>query len=115
MANLIQVNSAFGQCMESIDRVRLVRAIYPELLQACAEGDGGAGGTGGRASVVRHTIACSALGNAFPTNLDRDVPQGADSPPPSQADLLRAALEDGLSEVAFGEVMDAYVERRTTH
>ena len=43
MANLIQVNSAFGQCMESIDRVRMVRAIYPELLQACNEKGGGEG------------------------------------------------------------------------
>ena len=113
MANLIQVNSAFGQCMESIDRVRLVRAIYPQLLEACAARGGGPNRGGVHA--VRHAIACSALGNAFPTNLDRDVPDGTGSPPPSQAAVLSAALEEGVGEAEFGKRMDAYVERRATH
>ena len=36
MVNLFQVSSAFGRAMESVDRERIVLAIYPELL---ARGD----------------------------------------------------------------------------
>ncbi|MEI2775035.1 MAG: phytanoyl-CoA dioxygenase family protein [Tetrasphaera sp.] len=32
MANLLQVSSAFGRAMESVDRERVVNAIYPALL-----------------------------------------------------------------------------------
>ena len=34
MANLLQMSSAFGRAMESIDRTRMVRAVYPALLAA---------------------------------------------------------------------------------
>jgi ectoine hydroxylase-related dioxygenase (phytanoyl-CoA dioxygenase family) len=30
--NLFQVNSAFGRAMESVDRARISKAIYPSLL-----------------------------------------------------------------------------------
>ena len=88
MANLVQVNSAFGQCMESIDCYRIVKCIYPELLRLSTES--------GDWKPYAHAIVASTLGNAFPTNLDRDVPDGG-SPPPALVDVLHKALEDKVS------------------
>ena len=32
MANLLQVSSAYGRAMESVDRARMSAALYPALL-----------------------------------------------------------------------------------
>lgn len=85
MANLLQISSAFGRAMEAIDRQRIVNAIYPVLLDRKRAGMPEAH--------VRHAIAASAEGYAFPTNLDRDPPSGSDAPP-SQADLVRTAVDE---------------------
>ena len=85
MANLLQISSAFGRAMETIDRERIVNAIYPVLLERKRSGMSN-----------RHlcnAIAASAEGYAFPTNLDRDQPSGSDAPP-SQADLVRTAVDE---------------------
>ena len=34
MANLLQVSSAFGRAMESVDRSEMAKALYP-ALRAC--------------------------------------------------------------------------------
>ena len=38
VANLLQVSSAFGRAMETVDRDRVVRAVYPALLDRAAQG-----------------------------------------------------------------------------
>ena len=38
MANLLQISSAFGRAMETVDRARVVEATYPALLAARAAG-----------------------------------------------------------------------------
>jgi ectoine hydroxylase-related dioxygenase (phytanoyl-CoA dioxygenase family) len=81
MANLLQVSSAFGRTMESIDRARMLRAVFPELRRRHRDGM--------RATGLDAAIAACAEGYAFPTNLDRDPPVGGLAPP-SQADLVRA-------------------------
>ena len=83
MANLLQVSSPFGRTMETIDRERVVCAVYPALLRARAGGMSH--------DEILHVIASSAEGYAFPTNLDRDQPSGSDAPA-SQAELVRDAL-----------------------
>lgn len=83
MANLLQVSSAFGRSMETIDRVRVVEAVYPVLLDRQAAGM--------PLGELAAAVAASAEGYAFPTNLDRDQPVGSMAPP-SQADLVTAAL-----------------------
>lgn len=83
MANLLQVSSAFGRAMETVDRAAVVQAIYPSLLtRACAGAD--------RARLER-VIAASAEGYPFPTNLDNDQPVDGMTPA-SQADVVRGAL-----------------------
>ncbi|WP_394831356.1 phytanoyl-CoA dioxygenase family protein [Pendulispora rubella] len=84
MANLLQVSSAFGRAMESVNRERMVNALYPVLLQRKAAGAG----------ALHNVIAASAEGYPFPTNLDRDPPIGGLAPA-SQAELVSRALDEG--------------------
>jgi ectoine hydroxylase-related dioxygenase (phytanoyl-CoA dioxygenase family) len=86
MANLLQVSSAFGRAMETVDRTAMCVALYPALR---AMRDAGAA-----PSAIANVIAASAEGYAFPTNLDRDQPTGGLAPP-TQAEILgRAVAED---------------------
>ncbi len=106
MANLLQVSSPFGRAMESVDRRRVVEAIYPALLSRKASGMPPAR--------VADVVGASAEGYAFPTNLDRDQPVGGMSPP-TQADLLRRALGEAVSPDELGARLDAQVWRTRSH
>jgi ectoine hydroxylase-related dioxygenase (phytanoyl-CoA dioxygenase family) len=86
MANLLQVSSAFGRAMESVDRQRMVQALYP-ALRALQEA-----GTATHATLASAVAAC-AEGYAFPTNLDRDPPLGGLAPESQQGLVLRALAE----------------------
>lgn len=106
MANLLQVSSAFGRAMESIDRRRVCLAVYPALQAALAAGtidDAGAD----------RVIAASAEGYPFPTNLDLDPPIGGLAPA-SQADHVRNALQSGQSLDELAETLADYEQRRVT-
>lgn len=97
MANLLQVSSAFGRAMESVDRDRVSAAVYPSLRRLQDEA-----GWGSRHSA--HAIAASAEGYAFPTNLDRAQPVGGLAPE-SQAQLMHRALEGRWgAEALCGEI-----------
>ena len=104
MANLLQVSSAFGRCMESVDRVRMAQALYPSLLQAHS---------GGRmpAADREAAVAACAEGYAFPTNLDRDPPIGGLAPQ-SQQDLMRDALAQGRTPEQFNTSLQAQAQTR---
>ena len=81
MVNLLQVSSAMGRAMESVDRERMVLAIYPELLER------------GHDDAAEFALRAAAEGYPFPTNLDRDPPVEGLAPP-SQADVVRRALAE---------------------
>lgn len=106
MANLLQISSAFGRAMESIDRDRVVRAVYPALLVARSDG----------MSLVdaAHVVAASAEGYAFPSNLDRDTPVDGMTPG-SQADVVRGALEVALPPMDLGARLDAVAHAKLSH
>lgn len=82
MVNLLQVSSAFGRAMESVDRARMCRAVFPVLRQ------------GGAGIDVANVIASTAEGYPFPTNLDRNPPIGGLAPR-SMADFLHQAVSEG--------------------
>ncbi len=109
MANLLQVSSAFGRAMETVDRQRVVEALYPTLL---AEVSGTGGGRVGRG--VANALAASAEGYAFPTNLDRDQPIGGMAPP-SQADVVTDALAEGVDPAELHRRLDAQAQARRSH
>lgn len=96
-ANLLQVSSAFGRAMESVDRARVCRAVYPHLRPG-----------------HEHAIAAAAEGYAFPTNLDRDPPVDGLAPP-TQADLVRRAVAEHWTAEAFDAALTDHTTRRDTH
>lgn len=89
MANLLQVGSAFGRSIETVDRSAMAVAVYPALLKAKADGMDG--------QAVANVIASSAEGYAFPTNLDLDTPTPGSMVPLSPAELMQNALDAGKS------------------
>jgi ectoine hydroxylase-related dioxygenase (phytanoyl-CoA dioxygenase family) len=102
MANLLQVSSAFGRPMETIDRTRTARAIYPALLARKA--------AGADAAFLANALTCAADGYPFPTNLDRD-PNVGGLTPLSQIELVRQALVENWDADRVATELDAYAAR----
>ena len=102
MANLLQVSSAFGRAMETVDRARVVQAVYPALRARQAAGMS--------APLLANALACAAEGYPFPTNLDRD-PNVGGLTPMSQAELVQQALAEGWSGERLAAELDAYAGR----
>ncbi|MEU3144834.1 MULTISPECIES: phytanoyl-CoA dioxygenase family protein [unclassified Streptomyces] len=103
MANLLQVSSAFGRAMETVDRETVTGVVYPVLLKSRAEGAG--------EQWQENVIAASAEGYPFPTNLDNDPPVDGLAPP-SQADLVRRALRENWTVRTLREALRAGAGRR---
>lgn len=97
-ANLLQVSSAFGRAMETVDRDGMCKLLYPHALRAKQEN---------RISVAELSaaIAATAEGYSFPTNLDRDPPANGLAPE-TQAAFFRRALAEGIEETAFAQRLD---------
>jgi ectoine hydroxylase-related dioxygenase (phytanoyl-CoA dioxygenase family) len=93
MGNLLQVSSAFGRAMETVNRTAMCAALYP-VLQA------------NPGLQTANVIAASAEGYPFPTNLDSNPPIGGLAPK-SQADLMREALAAGHTPAQFNETLAA--------
>ncbi len=104
IANLLQISSPFGRAMEAVDRSAMVRAVYPTLRAMKA--------TGRTTRELLNVVVATAEGYPFPTNLDRDQPIGSLAPP-SQADIVLAALADDLSVDELDVALADYEERRT--
>jgi ectoine hydroxylase-related dioxygenase (phytanoyl-CoA dioxygenase family) len=103
MANLLQISSAFGRAMESVDRVRMAVTLYPVLRELGQDG----------AFPLDNVIAACAEGYAFPTNLDRDQPIGGLAPL-TQADLVRQALDEDWPADSLQQALDEHAVRRRT-
>ena len=106
MANLLQVNSAFGRAMESIDRERVTAAIYASLRKA-KEVEGFC------ARQLANAIASSAEGYSFPTNLDRDQPIGGLAPL-TQAELVAQAIAEDWDEERLVRAIAEQAHRKQT-
>ena len=104
IANLLQVSSAYGRAMESVDRLKMCLVLYPALRKLLAA-------KAISAEAADHAMAASAEGYAFPTNLDRDPPIGGLAPQ-SQAALMRQALAENWPPDAFAKAAEAQAERR---
>ena len=104
MVNLFQVSSAYGRAMETVDRARMVKALYPALLAGRADGSLSA-------AQIAAAIASSAEGYAFPTNLDRDPPIGGMAPK-SMARVVAEAVEAGTPPETLFAMLDVMAEKR---
>jgi ectoine hydroxylase-related dioxygenase (phytanoyl-CoA dioxygenase family) len=101
LVNLLQVSSAFGRAMESVNRTRMAQALFP-VLQTAPKGID-----------AENVIAASAEGYPFPTNLDRNPPIGGLAPK-TQADFFRQALAEGWDVDKFRAVLADLEQKNLT-
>jgi ectoine hydroxylase-related dioxygenase (phytanoyl-CoA dioxygenase family) len=106
IANLLQVSSAFGRAMESVDRLKMSLRLYPTLKGQLSDGTI-------TVAAADNAVAACAEGYAFPTNLDRDPPIGGMAPK-SQQDLMRQALKENWAPEVFAEEAEAQAWRKLT-
>lgn len=103
MANLLQVSSAFGRPIETVDTTAVTLLVYPVLLEWT------------RAEVaperIANVVAAAASGYPFPTNLDRDAPIGAMAPQ-SQAAVVHQALAEKWDIARLRSVLTDQEARR---
>jgi ectoine hydroxylase-related dioxygenase (phytanoyl-CoA dioxygenase family) len=104
MANLLQVSSAFGRAMESINRDAMCKAVYPALLEARTSGSL-------TQTQIGNAIAATAEGYAFPTNLDSDPPVGGLAPK-TQSTMMAEALQAGMEPDAFAALVETQAAKR---
>jgi ectoine hydroxylase-related dioxygenase (phytanoyl-CoA dioxygenase family) len=105
MANLLQVSSAFGRAMESVDREKVSTAIFPALASRRTAGVAD--------RLIDNAIAAAAEGYSFPTNLDRDQPVDGLAPE-TQAELLARAVRERWDVESLRKELAAYADRRRT-
>ncbi|WP_393083911.1 phytanoyl-CoA dioxygenase family protein [Streptomyces sp. LN704] len=105
MANLLQISSAFGRAMETVDRESMVNALFPVLSRRRSAGVGEAW--------LRRVVAACAEGYPFPTDLDLDPPLEGLAPP-SQADTVWRALTEEWSPRRLRQELRDGAERRRT-
>ena len=86
-ANLLQVSSAFGKTMESVDSLAVVDACW-QSMREMYDKDGMDEG-------MEALIRVVAEGYPFPTNLDRRPPAPGGMAPESEQDVTRRALVEG--------------------
>lgn len=104
MANLLQVSSAFGRAMETVDRRAMCKILYPHAVAAQRSG-------AVTPPALHAAIAATAEGYSFPTNLDRDPPTGGLAPETQQA-LFRRALAQDMDAKTFATALDAMHARQ---
>tara|TARA_B110000261_G_C13092765_1_gene360542 strand:+ start:1500 stop:2642 length:1143 start_codon:yes stop_codon:yes gene_type:complete len=102
MANLLQVSSAFGRAMESLDRSGMTRKLYPILAKNnhnLSEKE------------IDTAITSCAEGYSFPTNLDTAPPLDGLAPE-TQANLFRRALTEKMSISDFEKELSLHDKNR---
>lgn len=90
-ANLIQVSTAFGKTMETVDSLPLIEKCYAALRGRFEREGGWSRGTEAFVEAV-------ADGYPFPTNLDRRPPAPGGMAPESEQGILRRAVEEGWTK-----------------
>jgi len=84
-ANLLQISSAFGKPMETIETLPLIERTWDRLRTVYKKHN--------LSDEVRAFVGNVAEGYPFPTNLNRRVPESAGMAPESEQDLLIEGLE----------------------
>ncbi|MBP5865223.1 phytanoyl-CoA dioxygenase family protein [Streptomyces scabiei] len=103
MANLLQISSAFGRAMETVDRDAMAEAVFPVLAHRRSEG--------AAEDWLRRVVAATAEGYPFPTDLDLDPPLGGLAPA-SQADVLWQAVSEDWTPDRLHRALTAARHRR---
>lgn len=104
LANLLQVSSAFGRSIETVDRTRMLTALYPTLLNIKTSNTK-------NQQHLSNVVAASAEGYSFPTNLDTDPPV-AGMAPQTQNALVFEALNEGAEFEQFEQRLLSQANRK---
>lgn len=113
--NLIQVSSAFGKAMETIDTLPLIEGTYGLLVEKYR--------VEGMSVEVEAFIRAVAEGYPFPTNLDCRPPAPGGMAPESEQDVLKRGLVEGwdremtmreLTEMKEASSAGGKIARQTT-
>ncbi len=104
MANLLQISSAFGKPMETVNREKMMLALYPLMLKQLEQGELDEEG-------MQAVIAMSADGYSFPTNLDTDPPLHGMAPQTGQQ-LMELALGERWEVGRFAEAVEVMRAKR---
>ena len=104
MVNLLQVSSAFGRAMETVDRAKMSALCLGPMQAAWREKKL-------TAAQLAAAIAATAEGYSFPTNLDTDPPIGGLAPK-SQAALLHEAVVSSMDYNTFEQMLNDQEKRR---
>ncbi|MBW9117114.1 phytanoyl-CoA dioxygenase family protein [Rhizobium cauense] len=102
VANLLQVSSAFGRAMETVNRERMSAKLFPALKSLRGKLS---------ETEICNAVAACAEGYSFPTNLDRDPPLGGLAPK-TQAQLMHEALQEDWDDARFTSTLAQQSERR---
>ena len=102
MANLLQVSSALGVTMETLDRESMSRALFPILKYNTIHLS---------TFEIDAAVTACADGYSFPTNLDASPPV-AGLAPETQANLLRRALSERMSQTKFEKALKTLKNRK---
>ncbi|KAG9193431.1 hypothetical protein G6011_03466 [Alternaria panax] len=84
-ANLLQISSAFGKPMESVDTHALIEKTWAAISAMYQKK--------GMSDELRALVSVVAEGYPFPTNLDKRVPQTAGMAPDSEQEVLIKSLQ----------------------
>ena len=106
MANLLQVSSAFGRAMETIDRTKMCSLVYPFALKHFKEKTL-------TFAEIKAAIAATGEGYSFPTNLDNDPPKGGLAPETQQAFFMNA-LQNNMGETEFENHLKEMDNKKTS-
>ncbi|MFK8033321.1 MAG: phytanoyl-CoA dioxygenase family protein [Hyphomicrobiales bacterium] len=106
LVNLLQVSSTFGVPIETIDHMKICKAVYPALKKAKSDETL-------TQNELENIVTCAADTYAFPTSLDNDPPIGGLAPR-TQKDITLEALEAGWSIEEYTSALNAQNSRRNT-
>ena len=103
-ANLLQVSSAFGNPMETVDTVAITIHCWRALQELVAEE--------GTVDSLRAKAAIDAVsqGYPFPTNLDMRPPAPGGMAPESERDIITRGLREGWDRDTIAQKLGAMVE-----
>lgn len=104
LVNLVQISSAFGRTMETLNTTTMIETVYPALLQRIEN-------ERITQREIDNTIAAVADGYSFPTNLDSDPPVGGNAPKTEQ-DIMRHAVTDGWTLKQLQSTLQQYAIQR---
>ena len=85
MVNLLQISSAFGRAMETVNRKKMTEKLYPHLLELVLKNKM-------PFRLIENVVGASSEGYSFPTNLDLNPPVEGNAPK-NQAMIIIESLK----------------------